>query len=549
MNARKMLGVVFGFVSVWPIGLVAAPAKWRVEVNELGRYQKKDFGEFWASSEDGLHLAYRANAADGKKAMFHDGKLHAVYKSLGKPIFSPNGERMAYRAWTGEKAHVVADGVAGKAFDNVLGETIVFSGDSRRVAYLAKRGEQWLAVVDGKEYPIGGGFDKDYYRPVFSGDAKRVVLREYAMAADKNQPPARMCIDGKWGPAYARVWRAEFSADSKRVLYVGQRKGEGERVVVDGVEGPAYDEVDHHAFTADSKRYVYRAKKGEKWHVVVDGKASEAFDKVIWCTWFRPRVMKLGCAVQKGKSWYAWIEGKLHGPYEYVTHVRISPDGRRWACVVGREFSKKFLVVDGKAGRTFSNVKVDGGPFSPDSKRIAYRASKMLDWWAVIDADVGEPYRGAVTEIRFSPDSKRTAYVASKESGKVFVVVDGKAGETFRVMYTDHIYFSPDSRHFAYAAKNGRSSYAVIDGRKSEPCSNIIQVMYRFVFSHTGGHFACVGRKGEPFVVLLDGQAGPEFNSIIENGPAFRPDGTLEYLAWRKGVLCRVRHVPVAAGE
>lgn len=560
MTTQRMLGIVLGLAVVWPCSRVAgdarqgdrppaasgaaassrpAPTKWRVEVRELGRHQKRDFGEFLVIGASGLHLAYRANAEGGKKAMFHDGKLGPAYDRLGKPILSPNGKRLAYSGRTGKESWLVLDGKPGPAFDRVLDKTIAFSGDSRRLAYLAVRGKQTFAVVDGSLHPLRGGNAS----PVFSPDARRVALTESWWDKGKKSMQYRVVVDDKPAAAFELIGAPVFSPDSKRFRYSADRWEEGKKkwvaVVVDGVAGTVWDEVGIQRFTEDSKHVAYWAKKGAKWHVVMDGKISEGFDEICYQTW----AVRVGCAVRKGKNWHAWADGKLSEPYAYVSAVWFSPDARRTAFVAARDRGGSFLVVDGKPGPISGKIKTERSPFSPDSRRLAYRVGKGFRWHAVIDATVSEGFAG-LTEITFSPDGKRTAYAMSKGDGKVFAVVDGQLSTAWDTVLSEQILFSPDSAHVAYIAKDGRSQYAVVDGRKSEACDAIARVSYRCVFSPTGGHFACVGRKAKSAFVLLDGRRGPGFNGIVEGGPTFHADSTLEYLAWRKGVLCRVRHVP-----
>ena len=126
----------------------------------------------------------------------------------------------------------------GKLQPGIVGESVVASPDSKRVAYVAQRDGEWLAVVDGiagEEYDyIGlGGF---------------------------------------------------FSPDSKRVAYAAQR-GEKWLVVVDGVEGIEYDGISDVGivFSPDSKRVVYAAQRGKKWLEVVDGIDGEEHDLIGEC--------------------------------------------------------------------------------------------------------------------------------------------------------------------------------------------------------------------------------------------------------------------------
>ncbi len=44
----------------------------------------------------------------------------------------------------------------------------------------------------------------------------------------------------------------------------------------------------------------------------------------------------------------------------------------------------------------------------------------------------------------------------------------------------------------------------------------------------------------------MDGQPGPDYDVIGSGGPTFNADGVLEYVAVKKGILHRVKHVPAA---
>src|SRR5262249_50965740 len=113
-----------------------------------------------------------------------DGKLEeALAPALGRPVFSPDGARLAYIAtravaqeafhWLGVatpvKQFVVADGAEGEKYHRIVQGSLVFSPDSRRLAYAAEKAGTFVVVVDGKE---GDEFG-DIYNPVFSPDSQR----------------------------------------------------------------------------------------------------------------------------------------------------------------------------------------------------------------------------------------------------------------------------------------------------------------------------------------------------------------------------------------
>jgi hypothetical protein len=55
-----------------------------------------------------------------------------------------------------DRQFVVVDGIEGKQYDSIGEGTLVFSPDSRRVAYAAQAANKWFVVVDGSE---GKGYD------------------------------------------------------------------------------------------------------------------------------------------------------------------------------------------------------------------------------------------------------------------------------------------------------------------------------------------------------------------------------------------------------
>jgi hypothetical protein len=62
------------------------------------------------------------------------------------------------------------------------------------------------------------------------------------------------------------------------------------------------------------------------------------------------------------------------------------------------------------------------------------------------------------------------------------------------------------------------------------------------VFSLDGKRCAYGAKETDKWVVVLDGQSGPEHDGIISL--SFHPDGVLEYLTTRGGALYRVKQGP-----
>jgi Tol biopolymer transport system component len=98
------------------------------------------------------------------------------FDSLGSwPVFSPDGQQLAYTAMKGTNYLMI---VNGKVFDDrYLGEythSPVFSPDSKHIAYMSDIGTNWVAVVDGK---VDERSKAIYSDPIFSPDSKRLVYQ------------------------------------------------------------------------------------------------------------------------------------------------------------------------------------------------------------------------------------------------------------------------------------------------------------------------------------------------------------------------------------
>lgn len=82
--------------------------------------------------------------------MIVDGKEEKQYDEVGEYlIFSPNSQRMAYNARLGKNTFVVVDGKEGKPYNGT--GTPAFSLDSKHVIYGVKAGNQTMIIVDDKE--------------------------------------------------------------------------------------------------------------------------------------------------------------------------------------------------------------------------------------------------------------------------------------------------------------------------------------------------------------------------------------------------------------
>jgi len=444
-----------------------------------------------------------------------------------------NGCRIAWAEQRGAKCVVVIDGQAGLEYDGIMKGSLVFSSDGKRVAYVATKGDKWLVVVDGQAGPEYDGVAA----PIFSPNGKRV-----AYTAGKNNK-GFVVVDGQVGLEYDAIGKESliFSSDGKQVAYRA-KKGNKWLVVIDNQVGPEYDTIGTFVTTfgvsdltksfldspgfvlsSDGKRVAYNAKEGDKWFMVVDGKAE----------------------------------------MEEVRDIIFSPDGKRVAYVIAKD-NHEFVVIDDQVEPTYDSVT--SPIFSPDGKKIAYRAQKGDKWFVVVDGQPGPEYEtvGALTTTFASPGSgaplitihigspgfvfsqegNRLAYAARVAYGdkngypyKWLVIVDGQAGPEYDAIETP--VFSPDGKHVAYWAKKGDKSFIVVDGQVGAEYDYVGDI----VFSSDGKRMAYEVEKGDKRFVIVDGKAKPEYDGIACE-PIFLKDGTVEYIAGKKDMLYRVQVKP-----
>jgi hypothetical protein len=219
-------------------------------------------------SPDGTRVAYIAH--DGETSRLVDGEaITQVSHKATSVVRSRDGKRLAFlvQKEKGKKWSVTVDGRESPDYDDVT--SVVFSNDSGRYAHAARKGREWHVVVDG----VAGGVYDEVRPPVFGPDSQR-----YAYAARRGKQ-WRVVVDGTEGKAWESVGLPVFSPDGRRIAYVG-RQGKQEHVVVDDAAGPALESVGVMSFSPDGGHLAYEGRQAGRWRLVVDGQVGPAYDRV-----------------------------------------------------------------------------------------------------------------------------------------------------------------------------------------------------------------------------------------------------------------------------
>jgi hypothetical protein len=438
---------------------------------------ERRYGTWLAISPDKTRLAFVADRGD-KEVVVLDGKDGGLFDRIdtgdsngksGGLIFSADSKHLAYFGERDGAWWAVVDREVGPGFEMV--RDLGFTADGTAF-YLGKRGADWHLVLGERQAPLEKGALLALVRVLPDG---RVVF------ARKTDDQTRLVVDGKEGEPYEGIAAPGYrpGPGGRRGWFVAAAPGGRRFVVVDGEPEPPFDSVGALSFSANELRAAHYARSGDKWLVVVDGEAGPLYDNVLQSgVKLAENGARVGYGAKRGKDWHVVINGVESPAYAGVAlgSPVFSPDSRRHAYVASRD-GKAFAVIDGMEGPP--GYRIPGNVvFSPDSRRAAYalrgepvagsKAGFAEQWRVVVDGVEG-PSFSSVEEKRpplFSPDSARLAYVAGKERKQV-VVLDGRVLGAYDHIEPGSLVFSPDGRHLAWVGAKKGVSALIVDGRET----------------------------------------------------------------------------------
>ncbi len=369
-------------------------------------------------SPDSKRVAIRVRIGNNA-VMIIDGVEGNLYKSIQTyewpDVFSPDSKRTAYVGEKSEKQNVaVLDGVEGKAYEYI--DDLQFSPDSNRILYRASRDGSSFVVVDGVEGPK---FDYFSLFPSghFSPDSQRVTYR-----ACRKSGYHTMVVDSIAGTEYEEIEFHPmcFSPDSTHLAYVA-KIGEKQCVVEDGKEGALYNAIEQPRYSPDGKlAYVAWKDDGD---VTVCGGKEIAQGRAV----FSPNWQHSAYAVRRGLKWTVVHDGKnglQHGLGEtWRTKIFFSPDSRRMGYYASQGRQIEFVVVDGVQSIRHQIVEVGDTIFSPDSKHVAYWGCPASGGWRIfVNGSYTEPYDQVILNSHIVFDGPDTLHGLAVRNGEILRV-------------------------------------------------------------------------------------------------------------------------------
>ncbi len=492
-----------------------------------------------------------AFSADGKHVLFG---VHHQAQSQGAPD-----------VWT-----VALDGQDGNQPFDQLG-TLLLSADGKTWAYSGKRGEKWLAVIDGGVGPLCDNVEQLQLSP----DGMHVGY----IAAFPNSQVA--VVDGVGGKPYiAGVSDLVFSPDSKHAAYFAGRGTPlnnhiDDALVVDGTERAAFPEriAGSLCWSPDSAHLAYAAEVPaatpgtREVRVFVDGKPGPAgYDSMQAGTdarliRFSPDGRHLAFVAQRGQKSVLVVDGRESRPYDLVRpeSVQFSPDSAHWACIAFLG-TRSAAVVDGREGAGYDQVA--GFQFGAEGGHFAYAATRGTQMACVTDAGEGKPYTH-VGGPWLSPDGRHVAYTAMRADSRTVVVLDGREQAPHMGVSDDGVGFSPDSKHLAYAAmdaadpqQGGEKTVIVLDGAAQKTVEalpsnggkfpgintvNAASLRFRPDSRHLAYTVSGLGDAGQQTVIVVDSVPSKGFEQAIPQARlVFDGPNQLYLLGTHNGAAVRI---------
>lgn len=308
-------------------------------------------------SQDGQRTVYIGEKRrDGRAMAFIvDGKAVPFESSNFLYFVSPDARKLVYEQRSPNGRQLVVDGTAGPVVADYNRESLKFTADSRRFAYVAHDAQyHQCVVVDGQAGPFYFSIEKGH--PFFD-----TTGNHFAYAARSSPSEWVVVLDGIAGPTLTSVDlpSLRFSPNGRLVYIAGF--GTEQAVVIDTTPGPRFSQIepDSVTFSPDGKHFAYVAI------TKTTGKAAIS----------TPNSAPVGVRNREIEAHTKQVvfDG-LPGPsLEGVgsKNAIFSSDGQHWA-YSGQKKGHESVWIDGVAGPEFFSIEV--GPLERADGQLEYLA-------------------------------------------------------------------------------------------------------------------------------------------------------------------------------
>lgn len=294
-------------------------------------------------------------------------------------------------------------------------------------------------------------------------------------------------------------------------------------VFTNGRKSPSYSHITNYAYNAKLGHLGFIADKADGSQAVVYNgeeksvpKGVKAYDIAMPYEGLQPRY---GYEISKDDKYGVVIDGVQSKWYDSVNRVQFSPDGTHVMYEAG-EGGEEFVVFDGKESKRYNHVTLV--PDSWAGGRNAFQAesncpqdipglAQHCSVFMVINGKEGETYNQiGEFSTKASPDNTNFAYVGIKENGKQVLVIDAVAGKEYdsidgKLSNYGIDFFTPIGNKLFYKARANGKVYLVANGKEGKA----YQYMESVFVTIDGAHVAYVAGDGctEDDLIVYDAAA------------------------------------------
>ena len=527
----------------------------------------------WVSPNGDHVICVTVDPQTKKRRVNLDGQLlPGAYDAIAKdtPFFSADGKHHAFVATSGSKCMAVIDGVAQPAYEvgkdrwPITGLMFGADGGKTHVAYQVSEKDKHAVVVNGKKLgaydSIKGGlpgiwdfyFEGSYFAYRAKVGDKMVACRGHIDGDEVRLVQSKPYLSiGSGSP----VWMGGASDEKSGELFAFIAKDAPGKERILTLPGDKPITKKSWKFIARNMLQASSAKKGEMAYVAGDKQWRVVVGDKQW-----PSCQTLGRLLSSpsGKTWAstAKVDGKfvmmVNGvasqAYAEIQHGEsLFPAGDERvvfaATTLADSKTPARVIVDGKEGKAYAQVRGDSILFSPNKTAMAYVAGDGNKNFVVVDGKEGSAFDG-VDDLRFS--SKSVLAYRARRGTEYFVVVGDKTWGPYADVKPKSLVFSPDGKVAAWAAFGADGNWQVLaDGKPID--SGCDRVVSQLTFAPGASVPAYVGRfisDGKTaFALSFNGRLSREYRSIWmgDGGKLFpQEDGSIKYFAKSGSLLYRV---------
>jgi hypothetical protein len=497
---------------------------------------------------------------------------------------SPKGLHMAVFAGKGSHYQIIMDGVEGPKIDNLIfniaGDLyragsmwgnapipVIFSKDGAHWAYMAKQGDEFVVMLDGKELtrgPINTRNLGSSLNLTFSANGQHIFWSD-----DDAQGNYVIVVDGKPGPAMRTLPQLILSPDGNHYAYVNyNRDGTGAWAFVDGRQVNYFG--DNLQYTAKNVLISTMHTPDNNNILVLNGKPSIKAQGLS-PMWISDDGIQIAIIITPtaGAPSFLTVDGKQIAGTEGVPieKVYFSPDGSHYAALCRTKTGAKYMLIDGKKGdeypaiapqvandsgthwsyvtwkantANFGNLNLPIPGFTADSSKFVYVANSNGRQFLVINDDESNAFGDTLMPV-LSPVGNRIAAVGVTLDHIQHIIMDGKdtAYDSSRrisqltfsplgthyaflqgnsTVYLDNVaqpgimqgnyVFSPDDKHLAYEANNNGQNSLVVDGKLISANAGVVGHIFfspdsQHIYWISTGNLAVLGVPGTKDSTML----------------------------------------------